>query len=195
MLIAKRRMGKRVIYNFFTGHVLPKSTMALALEFTQNGISLSGALETSFEILSARLRQDKVIDACGDMLLRVIQLANWRRNDQPLISGSVNVKVFLAAYMIATHPSHVFEMVGDLASKVLSASRPMLECFHDTATALGAGVSWPLVRKDVAKQLPALLHTYLRTFKVVFPGSGFQSFERKRIQECLCSKMGLGFRV
>jgi hypothetical protein len=126
---------------------------------------LTPPLKRRFTILGERLREVKVIDACGDMLLRIIQLANWGRHDQPLISGTVNVKIFLAAYMITTKPSRVFETLGYLESKVQEASGPMLACFHETAAALGKGVSWPEVRKDVGKDLCKLLCRYLRTFK------------------------------
>ena len=67
--------------------------------------------------------------------------------------------------MITARPSHIFETLCDLESKVLDASTPMLECFHRTAAALSKGVAWHQVRLDVAKDLPSLLCTYLRTFK------------------------------
>jgi hypothetical protein len=42
----------------------------------------------------------------------------------------VNVKIFLAAYMIAAHPNHVFEGIEELEQKVIEASEPMLACFQ-----------------------------------------------------------------
>lgn len=67
--------------------------------------------------------------------------------------------------MIVARPTHVFEAVGDLESKVLCASKPMLEAFHKTAEALSKGVPWHQVKRDTARELPALLCEYLRAFK------------------------------
>lgn len=99
------------------------------------------------------------------MLLRIIQLGNWGRADKPFISGTVNIKIYVAAYMIAAKPNHVFENMGELEEKVFDASKPMLEAFHKTATALSQGKTWDFIRKKVAPNLPSLLCTYLRTFK------------------------------
>jgi hypothetical protein len=95
--------------------------------------------------------------------------------------------------MIAARPSHVFESIEELEKKVLNASEPMLVCFHkvsrslsydhdtlsilsihssnravylQTAEALKSGQPWPVVKRGVAKDLSALLCTYLRAFKV-----------------------------
>ena len=106
------------------------------------------------------------MDASGDMLLRIIQLTNWGRQDTPLISGTVNVKIFLASYMISSRPKHVFEAIGDLEQKVVNASKPLLDCFHATARVLSEGKPWSVVSKTDAKNISVLLCTYLRTFKV-----------------------------
>jgi hypothetical protein len=46
----------------------------------------------------------------------------------------VNVKIFLAAYMIAARPNNVFESIDDLEKRVLNASEPLLICFHRVST-------------------------------------------------------------
>lgn len=106
-----------------------------------------------------------MVSAARDMLHRVIQLANWGRATRPLISGTVNVKIYMAAYMIAARPTHVFESAGELEMRVLNASRSMLGPLHKAATALSQGRTWKHVRTHVAPRLPSLLCTYLRTFK------------------------------
>jgi len=45
----------------------------------------------SFESFSKKLGDQAVIDASADMLLRIIQLLNWRRGDNLLIQGTVRV--------------------------------------------------------------------------------------------------------
>ena len=54
-----------------------------------------------FEELSAKFKTASVMDACADMLMRVIQLANWRRGKNPCITGTVNVYIFTDSYLIA----------------------------------------------------------------------------------------------
>mmetsp|Transcript_23312 Transcript_23312/g.58437 ORF Transcript_23312/g.58437 Transcript_23312/m.58437 type:complete len:1029 (+) Transcript_23312:225-3311(+) len=164
-LRAKRGVAQRIIRQFYVKTVRPRSTRSLALTFTQDCTTLDEAVNTPFEDLSSKLREDKVVTAAKDMLHRVIQLANWGRGSKPLISGTVNVKIYLAGYMIAARPNHVFENVADLENKVLLASKPMIEGFHKTAIALSQGKSWNYVRKHISLQLPSLLCTYLRSFK------------------------------
>mmetsp|Transcript_6055 Transcript_6055/g.14576 ORF Transcript_6055/g.14576 Transcript_6055/m.14576 type:complete len:1063 (-) Transcript_6055:927-4115(-) len=165
ILRAKRRLAHSAIRLFFFKTVMPRSTKRIAKTFTQDCTTYDEAVNTPFEDLSAKLREDKVVTSAKEMLHRVIQLANWGRRGRPLISGTVNVKIYLAAYMIAARPNHVFENVTELEKKVLDASKPTLLLFHATAKALSRGESWHDVKKNVAQKLPSLLCTYLRTFK------------------------------
>jgi hypothetical protein len=107
-----------------------------------------------------------VVNASCEMLLRIIHLTNFGRQETPLISGTVNVKIFLASYMISSRPKHVFEAIGELEQKLFEASKPFLDCFHATARVLSEGTPWSVVSKTVAKDISGLLCTYLRTFKV-----------------------------
>lgn len=153
------------ISRFWVCHGKDNTLMLFARRFCQQGPSLQQARAILFEDLSARLREDEVINCTVDFLFRIIQLCNWRRGQQPLITGTVNAKIFLASFMIAARPHHVFETIGDLEQKVMDASEPMIECFHNTATALASKQTWPEVKKDAAKHLCARLCQYLRTFK------------------------------
>jgi hypothetical protein len=48
----------------------------------------------------------------------------------------VNAKIFLAAYMIAGRPCHVFETVQDLEKEVMRVSEPMLVCVHQVSCSI-----------------------------------------------------------
>jgi hypothetical protein len=157
-ILTEERDCKR--QNIETGDdVGPSSTKAVALKFCSEGTSLDEVSAMSFEQICARLYENTVIDSSADMLSHIILLANC-------ISIKINVKVFLAAYMIATHAHCVFEKIHDLEINVLRVARPMLECFHKTAAALGQGLSWAQVQPDEAQHLPDLLRSYLIAFQV-----------------------------
>ena len=83
-----------------------------------------------FGLLSEQLRKDEVVDATSDFLCYVIQHCNWGRV-RPLITGTVNAKIYIAAYMIASQPEEVFDDIAEpLAQKVIKSSQPLVEAFH-----------------------------------------------------------------
>ena len=58
-----------------------------------------------FDELSEDLRRHEVIETAGDLLLRIIQLINWGRQDKPLITGTVLDRTLaLTAHFIAAKP-------------------------------------------------------------------------------------------
>jgi hypothetical protein len=165
LLNDKRTTAKNLINKFFTTHVYPYSMKKIATKFCQN-VALEEFSKMSFEMLSSVLKKESVLDSTNDMLVRIIHLANWHRFDHPLISGNVDVKILLCAYMVTSRPTRVFTIMDDLAKKVVLAAKPMLECLHKTAIALAEGVSWPEVSNAMDKPLTTLLCAYLKAFKV-----------------------------
>jgi hypothetical protein len=168
MLNAKRTRATNIIKKFFTTHVYPYSMKKIATKFCQN-VALEEFSKMSFEMLSSVLKKESVLDSTNDMLVRIIHLANWHRFDHPLISGNVDVKILLCAYMVTTRPTRVFTILDDLAKNVVFGAIPMLRCLHKTATALAEGASWPEVSKAMDKPLTTLLCAYLKAFKVNQP--------------------------
>jgi hypothetical protein len=116
-----------------------------------------------FDQLAEDLRVHVVVEAAGDLLMRVIQRCNWGRKNRPLITGTVNTKIYLAAYLIAANPRNVFDEIGELESKVMAAATPLVNAFHEAAELLKLGTHWKQIA--AARRLPGLLCTYLRTFK------------------------------
>jgi hypothetical protein len=161
---AKRSIAAAKLQIFWRRVRVAGSTKAIATRFYTEGTSLTEAKASRFEVFSARLRDDSVIEASSAMLLRVIQLCNYGRHHQPLIRGTVNVKIFLAAYMCKAHPNAVFAKVDVLERKLLESIGPMLEYYHETAKALMEGVPWAKVRVD--NKMLTSLSLYLRIFKV-----------------------------
>ena len=77
----------------------------------------------------------------------------------------VNVKIFVAAYMIVEHASHVLTEKGDLENALFDASKAMILAFEKTADALSKGVLWHRLQEETTDKLPKLLCNYLRAFK------------------------------
>lgn len=145
------------------------------------------ATSKPFSDMSVSLRSQDVMDAAGDMLLRLIQYGNWRRARNPIITGTVNIKIFLAAYMIGAHPQHVFESAdGELEKKVLDASSPFVELFHRIAKGLSEGKSWHSLA--LKKELSDHMCTYLRTFKVSYTCVHLvlESVMKQTMSLCVC---------
>jgi hypothetical protein len=166
----KRFIAKYIIVAFMRKYLPTKSTMAIAKRFVLDGPTIEEARGGDFAALSDRLRVATVDNATGEILLRVIQLANTGRS-HPLITGTVNVKIFLAAYMIAIFPTHVFEEMGVLETAVYDDTL-MLVSWHKAIDALARGVPWSLVLLETAPELPRFLCRYLRSFKVLHPNLG-----------------------
>lgn len=91
--------------------------------------------------------------------------------DVPLISGTVDHWIFLAAYMFALMDSKVIfgdEERGPLELRLVAAAPPMLNAFYGTVRALKDGTPWSEVSMNAAKELPSFLCEYLNAFKDYF---------------------------
>lgn len=75
----------------------------------------------------------------------------------------MNVKIFLAAYMVVTKPETVFGDVHDLEQAVIDTGKPMIDAFEKAARLLADGTRWKDV--DTSESIPTLLCKYLRAFK------------------------------
>jgi hypothetical protein len=161
----KRSNAQKILKKFYLQVIKKYSLKNIATQFFNYGPSLDKIKEMEFKDISTKLREDKIIDVSGDMLFRFIQLSNWNRIKQPLITGTVNVKIFLAAYMIASKPKNVFEEIKELENKVIKAAESLLICVQETVKALRSGKKWSDLKKNIAKDISSILCTYLRTFK------------------------------
>jgi hypothetical protein len=86
------------------------------------------------------LRLESTISLLKDCLDKIYRLATTKYIidglQRPTGTTKVNVRVFLAAYMIACFPAHVFESMGVLEQSLLQAARRLLEIFEAICLAL-----------------------------------------------------------
>jgi hypothetical protein len=165
MVSDKRTAAANIINKFFMTHLYSHSTKKIAIKFCQC-VSFEETSKMSFEMLSSMLIDDDVLKHSNDMLLRVLRNANWHARDKIFISGTVNVKIILAAWMIMSFPTRVFRTMGVLEKNLVFTARPMLECFVKTATALAEGLSWEEACESTDENLKTKLVAYLVAFKV-----------------------------
>ena len=105
---------------------------------------------------------------CLERLHRLCSLLHRisrRPKDPPLVS----IRVFLAAYMIAYRPSHVFESMDELETALYEASKPLLTAFERLISSMkNYGPPFIADRAEVFAQMkafPSLLFDYLNCFK------------------------------
>lgn len=124
----------------------------------------------SFEDLIIFLREKRVINVTRAGLQRLHLLSTFRHGSPPaaLTPKNVNVKVFLAAYMIAYRPSHVFESIGPLEKSLRKCAEPMLVTFERIAKLLISNPSFSFrdVPAELSKPFPMMIFEYLRSFKL-----------------------------
>ena len=75
------------------------------------------------------------------------------------------MRVFLAGYMIAFRPTHVFESMGALEQALYEAAHPLLANFQRTVECFAAAGSFCSVPEELTRQFPEMLFEFLRRFK------------------------------
>jgi hypothetical protein len=113
------------------------------------------------------LREKHTIAKTRKFLQRIHCLCALRhRNDANRDrTDKVNVRVFLAAYMIAFRPTHVFESMGTLEQRLFESSIPMLTAFHRIVEDVISTKSFQGATPDITATFQGLLYEYLKNFK------------------------------
>ncbi len=113
------------------------------------------------------LREQPTIRISKACLQRIHLLCTLRHGPLPqgLAPASVNVRVFLAGYMIAFRPTHVFESMGTLELALLEAATSLLATFEQICESLKTHKAFSKVPKEMTEPFQTLLLAYLRAFK------------------------------
>ncbi len=121
----------------------------------------------SFEELVVFLREKPTIEATKNILMRIHHLSTFRHGSPRLALAPehVNVRVFLAAFMIAYRPTHVFESIGPLEQSLFEAALPLLGTFQRIVERVASAGSFQGVAFDLSCDFPTMLFEYLKRFK------------------------------
>ena len=103
-------------------------------------------------------------------LLQRVHLSSTFRHRtlvQALAPNSVNTRVFLAGYMIAYRPTHVFESMGALEQGLFEAAGPVLESFQSIIDAVHNSPTrdFQSVPSALTRDFTGLLFEFLDRFK------------------------------
>ena len=125
----------------------------------------------SFTALTAFLREKKVICGTKACLQRVHLLCSFRHGSQA--RGLVNVRVFLASYMIVHFSSNVFETMGELEQRVFDAAVALLEAFERICGAISR--SFQDVPEAMSRVFQPVLFEYIEHF------NAWKAFDEKKL--------------
>ena len=131
-------------------------------------------MSISFDELVSLLREKPVITAAKKCLQRIHLLSTFRHGSTPtggLAPENVNVRVFLAAYMISFRPTHVFESLGTSQQAVIDAAKLLIASFEQICSSVipkGDSQNVPgfhNVPLAFTEQFQTLLFEYMKRFK------------------------------
>lgn len=144
-------------------------TYKLAVDSVNFGMTCEVAQTITFDDLSMRLRGVPLIKTMKLILYRVCVLTAEGVRTCPGSgeTNTINVRVFLASFMIAYHPRSVFERVRQLETELIDASIKMLAVFDAICLAIidTHGDSFNKKPDDEALTFPGVLHAYLKAFE------------------------------
>jgi len=121
----------------------------------------------SFESLVLLLREKRIISVTKACLQRIHLMSTFRHGSpsRALSPENVNVRVFLAGFMIAYRPTHVFESMGALEIALVGAATPLISLFEKICKLVHAGGCFMTVSRELTKDFSTLLFEYLKRFK------------------------------
>jgi hypothetical protein len=145
-------------------------TRKLALDSENFGMTSKIATTIDFSTLSTRLKEKPLIKVMKLILHRICVLTaeGVRACPGAEDTKNVHVRVFLASYMIAHHPTKVFESIHAREADLQVASTAMLKVFDALVGAISSSNQGDRCEDaiKVALPFPGVLHTYLKAFEV-----------------------------
>ena len=112
--------------------------ITIYLNFFLIGHELRGG---SFDQLVRFLRDEGTVARCQTCLPRILSLCSAKSTpasqaEQDPSTANLNVRVFLAAYMIALHPTRIFEEMGAVERDLTESAQRLLELFETILSAI-----------------------------------------------------------
>jgi hypothetical protein len=119
----------------------------------------------SFDKLVPFLREKATVSrtkACLERFHRLSNLVHKTTMSSSENPERINVRIFVAAFMIVAHPKRVFERIGTLEGKLLESAKKVLDIFEKITRS-----TMPMHRlhPELTRSLPVALFAYLRDFR------------------------------
>jgi hypothetical protein len=105
--------------------------------------------------------------ACLERFHRLSNLLHKATNPVGKEPERVNVRIFLAAYMIVAYPTNVFENMGALEQQLLASAHELIKLFEKILYSFQSDKTIPFHKllKDLTKSFPSALFDYHGDFK------------------------------
>ena len=138
-------------FQFFT-------TKHIVDNFTNHGLTSDFAKSIlQLDDIVTKLRNPDLVSASEFVLKRVHIISGSKIENKPNV-----FRVFLSGYMIAYHPSSIFESVGPLEQALLDASTPMIDSFERIC---GEVVLQRKALREIVAEFPRVFKKYLECFE------------------------------
>ncbi|KAF7678131.1 hypothetical protein GT037_003512 [Alternaria burnsii] len=108
-----------------------KVRSSIVTEWLQLGLSIEMVQETSFEVITGMLADEKLLRTTDRIMTLFVLLP-----DADPASRSAAVRTFLSAYLILGHPTHVFSRDGDQEQDLITKAKDLVISFESALAKL-----------------------------------------------------------
>lgn len=150
------------------------------------GVTNRYAQSIGFEQLKVVLRRKSLISAVKACLMRIHTCAVLRHKgtaNRP----TLNVRVFIAAFMIAHWPTYVFRTMGALELALYNTSRSLLAAFGTICDRIVSHHSFAEIPASETEQFPKLMVEYFDLFAMWRQHSPAQDGLLRRVEYALAT--------
>jgi hypothetical protein len=144
---------------------LGRTTKRILHAFNASGLKMADVGQLEFAELNLKLSDKNLQHVMKRAVLRIFYLSYGRKGFRGIANANLNISVFLSAYMIHFHTSHVFGVLGDLESQLTEASKPMLESFHAICEETSGSGSMQQIPRDITDPFPDHLKDFVVKYK------------------------------
>ena len=151
------------------------------------GVTNRYAQSIGFEQLKVVLRRKSLIAAVKACLMRIHTCAVLRHKSTAAFRTTVNVRVFIAAFIIAHRPTHVFRTMGALEVALYNTARSLLAAFGTICDRIVSHHSFAEIPASETEQFPKLMVEYFDLFATWQRHSPAQDRLLRRIEHALAA--------
>ena len=146
-------------------HLRFNTTNRIIQSFLSRNLTIDFVKSISFESLVIFLREKPIIAIAKKCLQRVHILSTYTHGSP--IESPVNVHIFLASYIIAYRPTHVFESMGTLEQELFEVAYPLTVKFENICNIIKSSKyhSFVEVPLELSKDFIIVLYEYLKRFQ------------------------------
>lgn len=133
-------------------------------DFINHGVTTRNVQGLSIDEMAETLRTESIMATSQKAVLRAFYLTYGSRGSGRIADPNLNIRVFLAAYMIRQHPTFVFEHQGALETDLIAAAGTLIPYFERLCTDL-CTQSIQDIPTAYKMEFPAIMHDYVTKFR------------------------------